>query len=47
MLGITAGKPPRFVRNFLEGSASVEQAVRNYVAAVKNQSFPDTELHSY
>jgi 3-methyl-2-oxobutanoate hydroxymethyltransferase len=47
MLGITAGKPPRFVRNFLDGSASVEHAVRSFVAAVKNQSFPDTELHSY
>jgi 3-methyl-2-oxobutanoate hydroxymethyltransferase len=47
MLGITAGKLPRFVRNFLEGSPSVEHAVRNYVAAVKNQDFPDTELHCY
>ena len=47
MLGLTAGKLPRFVRNFMEGSASVQDAVRRYVAAVKNQSFPDAELHAY
>ena len=47
MLGITAGKLPRFVRNFMQGSASIEEAIRRYVAAVKDQSFPDDELHSY
>ena len=47
MLGLTAGKLPRFVRNFMEGSANVQDAVRRYVAAVKNQSFPDAELHTY
>jgi 3-methyl-2-oxobutanoate hydroxymethyltransferase len=47
MLGITAGKPPRFVRNFMQDSASVEEAIRRYVAAVKDQSFPDDEQHSY
>jgi 3-methyl-2-oxobutanoate hydroxymethyltransferase len=47
MLDLTAGKLPRFVRNFMEGSASVQEAVRRYVAAVKNQSFPDTKLHTY
>jgi len=47
MLGITAGKLPRFVRNFMQDSPSVEEAIRRYVAAVKNQSFPDDELHSY
>jgi hypothetical protein len=25
----------------------VEDAVRRYVLAVKDQSFPDTELHAY
>ncbi|NPC57105.1 3-methyl-2-oxobutanoate hydroxymethyltransferase [Caenimonas soli] len=47
MLGVTGGKPPRFVRNFMQDSPSVEEAVRRYVAAVKNQSFPNDELHSY
>jgi 3-methyl-2-oxobutanoate hydroxymethyltransferase len=47
MLNLTAGKLPRFVRNFMHGAASVEDAVHRYVAAVKNQSFPDTELHTY
>lgn len=47
MLGITQGKLPRFVRNFLQGSDGVEDAVRRYVAAVKDQSFPDPQLHTY
>jgi len=47
MLGITAGKLPRFVRNFMEGSASVQDSVHRYVAAVKDQSFPDPDLHAY
>jgi 3-methyl-2-oxobutanoate hydroxymethyltransferase len=47
MLNLTAGKMPRFVRNFMQGAAGVDDAVRRYVAAVKDQSFPDTELHAY
>ena len=47
MLGITAGKLPRFVHNFLQGSASVQDAVLRYVAAVKDRSFPDPKLHAY
>lgn len=47
MLGITRGKLPRFVRNFLEGAASVEDAIRRYVAAVKDGSFPDESQHGY
>lgn len=47
MLNLTADKLPRFVRNFMHGATSVDDAVRRYVAAVKNQSFPDTELHTY
>jgi 3-methyl-2-oxobutanoate hydroxymethyltransferase len=46
MLGITRGKLPRFVRNFMEGSGSVEDAVRRFVAAVKDGSFPAAE-HGY
>jgi 3-methyl-2-oxobutanoate hydroxymethyltransferase len=47
MLGLVAGKPPRFVRNFMQGSAGIEEAIRRYVGAVKDQSFPDDEQHSY
>ena len=47
MLGLTQGKLPRFVRNFMPGSDSIEAAVRRYVGAVKEQSFPDPALHSY
>ena len=46
MLGIYPGKPARFVKNFMEGAGSIEQAVRNYVAAVKDRSFPAAE-HCY
>lgn len=47
MLGVTRGKLPRFVRNFLADGGSVEDAVRRYVAAVKDGSFPDEKLHGY
>jgi 3-methyl-2-oxobutanoate hydroxymethyltransferase len=47
MLGITRGKLPRFVRNFMEGGGSIEDAVRRYVAAVKDGSFPDERVHAY
>jgi 3-methyl-2-oxobutanoate hydroxymethyltransferase len=47
MLNLTAGKLPRFVRNFMQDSASVQDAVRRYVAAVKDKSFPNEELHGY
>jgi len=47
MLGITRGKLPRFVRNFLQDSGNIEAAIRAYVAAVKNRSFPDPALHGY
>jgi 3-methyl-2-oxobutanoate hydroxymethyltransferase len=47
MLGLGAGKPPRFVRDFMSGSDDIPHAVRRYVAAVKDKSFPDPELHAY
>ncbi|WP_334109166.1 3-methyl-2-oxobutanoate hydroxymethyltransferase [Methylobacillus sp.] len=46
MLGIYAGKSPRFVRNFMQNASSIEQAVADYVAAVKSQAFPAPE-HSF
>lgn len=47
MLGATRGKLPRFVRNFMDGAGSIEGALRAYVAAVKDRSFPDPALHTY
>jgi 3-methyl-2-oxobutanoate hydroxymethyltransferase len=47
MLGVTQGKLPRFVRNFMEGAPSVEAAVRRYVADVKSRAFPDDKIHGY
>lgn len=47
MLGITPGKLPRFVRNFMDGSASVGEAIARYVADVKARRFPDDSLHGY
>lgn len=46
MLGVYPGKTARFVRNFMEGAASIEDAVARYVAAVREQSFPAPE-HTY
>jgi 3-methyl-2-oxobutanoate hydroxymethyltransferase len=42
-IGIQPGKPARFVRNFLLGRDSVEAALADYVAAVKDGSFPAPE----
>lgn len=39
-------KSPRFVHNFLKDSNSVQDAVKAYVNAVKNKTFP-TQSHSY
>lgn len=47
MLHVTRGKLPRFVRNFLAEGGSIENAIRRYVAAVKDGSFPDESIHGY
>ena len=46
MLGIFPGRTARFVRNFMPGAASIEDAVARYVAAVRDGSFPAPE-HCY
>lgn len=43
MLGVFPGHKARFVKNFMEGASSVEEAVRAYVNAVQTQSFPAAE----
>lgn len=40
LLGITQGRMPRFVQNFLPGSDSVLEACRRYVNAVKSREYP-------
>ncbi len=47
MLGVTLGRPPRFVRNFMADASGIEQALGAYVAAVKDGSFPDDRLHAW
>ncbi|CAG1019422.1 partial 3-methyl-2-oxobutanoate hydroxymethyltransferase, partial [Burkholderiaceae bacterium] len=47
MLGLTRGKLPRFVRNFMEGAPSIEAAIRSFVDEVKTRRFPDDTLHGY
>jgi 3-methyl-2-oxobutanoate hydroxymethyltransferase len=47
MLGLTPGEAFRFVRNFMEGSAGIEQAVRQYVSDVKAGRFPDDAMHGF
>jgi 3-methyl-2-oxobutanoate hydroxymethyltransferase len=46
MLGIYPGKTARFVRNFMDGATSIEEAIGRYVAAVRDGSFPAPE-HTY
>ena len=46
MLGITTGKQPRFVRNFLSNQITISDAVESFVAEVKEGAFP-SESESY
>jgi 3-methyl-2-oxobutanoate hydroxymethyltransferase len=43
LLGVFPGRKARFVKNFMEGQSSIEAAVRAYIAAVKDHSFPAPE----
>ena len=43
MLGVFPGRKARFVKNFMEGQASIQAAVAAYVSAVKDGSFPALE----
>ena len=47
LLGLYPGKTAKFVKNFLEGNQNgIQGALRDYVEAVKQGTFPD-EQHSY
>lgn len=43
MLGVFPGRKARFVRNFMDGQTSIEGAIRAYIKAVKDKSFPAPE----
>ncbi|HUK00732.1 MAG TPA: 3-methyl-2-oxobutanoate hydroxymethyltransferase [Steroidobacteraceae bacterium] len=43
ILDITSGRKPRFVRNFMEGAGNNLEAVKRYVKAVKDRSYPAPE----
>ncbi len=50
MLGMNLGKMPKFVRNFMAdtaGEPGIAQAMKAYVRAVKDGSFPDDQLHAW
>ena len=40
MLGITSGRQPRFVRNFLKNQNTISDALESFVAEVKEGTFP-------
>jgi len=41
MLGISPGRLPKFVRDFIAGTGSIPSALEAYVAAVRERRFPD------
>jgi 3-methyl-2-oxobutanoate hydroxymethyltransferase len=45
-LGVTPGKKPRFVKDFMAGQTSIQAALEAYVTAVRDSSFPAPE-HCY
>ena len=47
MLGLGSGRKPRFVRNFMNEGGSIASAIVRYVAAVKDGSFPQADVHTY
>lgn len=43
MLGVTPGRRPKFVKDFMIDASSIEDAIKNYVADVKDGSFPSAQ----
>ena len=46
MLDVFPGRKARFVRNFMQGASSIQEAFAHYVQAVRDGSYPAPE-HSY
>ncbi len=47
MLGLNPGRPPSFSRDFLKGRGSAAEALADYVAAVRDRSFPGPDETPY
>ncbi|MDV6316246.1 3-methyl-2-oxobutanoate hydroxymethyltransferase [Idiomarina sp. HP20-50] len=45
LIGLTR-RPPKFVKNFMEGQPSIQSAISSFVDSVKEGSFPEKE-HTY
>lgn len=43
ILGVTLGRKPRFARDYLAGAGDLGQALRDFVASVKDGSYPAPE----
>jgi len=43
MLGITMGRIPKFVKNYMDQSSSVAEALSTYVSEVREEKFPTAE----
>ena len=46
LIGVFPGHKARFVKNFMIGSQSIDEAVSRYVTSVRDRSFPSAE-HCY
>lgn len=46
MLGVTPGRRPRFVKNFLAEADSIQGAIEAYIKAVRDRTFP-AEEHTF
>lgn len=46
ILGISAGRIPKFSKNYMQQADSIQQAVSQYIDEVKSTGFPDEE-HSF
>ena len=46
MLGLSEGHNPKFAKSFFSKGDTIEQAIRNYIHAVKNKEYPSSN-HSY
>ena len=46
ILNVTAGRKPKFSKNFMQGQSSIQTAISRYVTEVKRGQFPD-QSHSF
>ena len=47
ILGLNPKRPPRFSRDFMQGRGSIMEAVADYVAAVRDGTFPGSAETTY